>query len=328
MPASESADSMREGKSMHILVASLLLGALAGGAEPPAAPDREAPQRQLVLELAAHKTTFVLYEPVTVTARVKNPTAQPIKAYLYLDMALEMIEFSIIGPDGKTTKFRGRVTGDALLIEEVLGPGEIVASDANLSWSSTGSVFTAPGEYEIRARLLVTLRPDLVYLESNPLRIKIEDPSKVDADAIAFFESPETLDSLLRDGLLGYCRGRVEPDCMNEIRRFLEANGGSAYAPRVAVHLASVTKSGQLSGTLHLEAAIALYRQFLKTWPSHADAVKILYMLARSLDEAGRLSEAAEAIREYEKTFPEYRQRTKSLRLELKAGKMLESSGR
>jgi hypothetical protein len=291
---------------MLILLTAFLLGSVAGPSElPPSATT------QLVLTIDAYKNAIVLYEPVSVTIKLKNPTEEMITS----NVRIGGIEYFITGPDGKTKTYHGReALADGILREVTHEPGSTVFSEDDLGWKGRESVFPVPGEYEIRARVYAGDRPTPLYLESNRLRIEVRQPTGANAEAIATFPSEAEFKRLLRDGATAYCEGDHGPACFEQLARFVDEHRSSAYAPGITRNLADAIASGHSGVQSGYDVAVRLYKAFLKQWPTHPNAPSVMYCLAMTLDKAGRSNEATEAILEFEKKFPERKEMTRSLR--------------
>ena len=288
---------------MLILAAAVVLGATTI----PADPTSDSPIR-LELTLKAYKNAVVLYEPITLVYRVTNPTKDVITS----SVNLIGIEFVVTAPDGKRkTQHRDGIIADVVLNDVAHEPGSVMISESDLAWRGANGPLPIPGSYEIRARVYAGTRPTPVYLES------------VDSKAIASFASEADFKRLLGAGPRAYCEGRNGPACFEELKRFVDEHGKSSYAPTITWRLADAVANGRVGVEPQGDSAVSLYRQFLRNWPEHPNASKVMYGLVMALDKAGRSGEAAEVIREFEKKFPEQKEKAKSLRTNSQAGEML-----
>jgi len=300
---------------MLMLAAALVLGATATPVDLPSGSTTK-----LVLTLEAYRTSVVLYEPITLVYRLKNPTQDVIKS----NVSFTGIEFVVTSPEGKsTTHPRGGPVANVILKEVAHEPGSVMVSEGELAWRGEDGPFPVPGAYEVHARVYAGNRPTPVYLESDPVRIEVRQPSNADSKAIASFASESDFKRLLRGGATAYCEGRDGPECFDELERFLNEHSDSAYAPTVTWDLASAVANGRLGVQSGIEIAVRLYKSFLKQWPDHPNAPKVMYGLALALDKAGRSGEAAEVIREFERKFPEQKEKARLLRTNSQSGMML-----
>ncbi len=251
------------------LLLSILPSPLGNANEGDATPSRA----DLVLTVDTSKSDFVLYEPVTVNYTVHNPTSKAIRANIVLDLGWQRIEFFITDLTGKTRRYDPPLIVCGSSHETELGPGSVTTSQTDLDWTSgTRLAFPAIGKYEIQAHLSVG---GGVSLESNKLAINVTSPSEADAAAIAFFDSEDKFKQLLRSGGWDYCKGRDGSECFNELTRFIEEHGGSAYTPGVVWHLAEAVAHGRVGVEPRYELAVGLRQRFLQQWPDHPNASRV-----------------------------------------------------
>lgn len=288
-----------------------------------APPQQRSDLRALIFTATVTKSSFVLYEPVTVQYRVANPTATSINATVLMRESPPFIEFTITGPDGGTQKYLPRGIDCKTVVGGGLEkPGSVKVSEAELDWNRASSnwAFPVPGKYRIDAKKWVGNDPDPVYLEARPIEIEVKEPSGVDAEAIKSFASKDDFLRLIRDGASEYCDGRTGPACFEELDGFLRTNLASSYAPGLIWNLAESVATGLIKVTPREDLAVGLFKQFLTQWPTHPNAPRVMYSLALVLDKAGRHQEAMDVMQGFERTFPEQKGRAEQLQNNLHWG--------
>jgi hypothetical protein len=295
-----------------LLITLMLTQLLALVAETGEQPSSEKPAaaRALLFKISASKEMYVLYEPAVVTYSVQNITDYAIKASIVMLPTAHDVEFKIEGPGGSTKVFSsGGIADVAPGIDDEILPREAKISEAEMYWNSlTGSLaFPEPGMYAIHARILVRGPGPVIYLESSPARFKVEAPSGLDAEAIAFFRSREDFLHLMKKGAASYCLGRPVRSCFEELNTFLKQHSGSAYAPWIMWDLGSRLAADMLDVSDRGDLAIDLHKRFLEKYPEHAEAANVMYSLVGILNKAGRKREEEELIQRFEKAYPERR---------------------
>ena len=277
----------------------------------------------LVLELRVPQADYVLYEPVILQYDVRNPTTETIPSAIVLDWSALQIKFLITGPDGVSRRLKSPVIRCAMAKRVVHEPGSVMGASAELGWTGRLSAFPSPGPYTVQVILDTPWYPLAIHLESEPIQIQIRKPVGADAQAISYFDSEDEFVRLLAAGPGRYCRGSKGPVCFEEVRRFLAQHHKSAYAPTIAINLASAVRNQHIEVEPRHDLAVDLYREFLERWPTHPLAPKSMYALALCLDRAGRVEEAAAVILRFEAEFPAERRMADALRMNLVSGRVL-----
>ncbi len=261
---------------------------------------------ELVFELASSKPVYSLYEPVLVIYSVTNPTSRPIRAIIDLEYELHRISFSITGPDGRSNEYQEGPLPNVPAMERINAPGcHYVTENEMMNNAYTGLAFPKPGRYQIHANLWVGNYPKPVVLQAEPITVEILEPAGREASAIAFFPTKEAFLTLVRHGTGHYCDGRPTPSCFEEIRTFLAEHEASAYAPTIMRSLASFAAWERSSVTPKPDVAIALLERFLQLWPTHPQRHLVMARLVGVLYEAGRVSEAAQALERFDREHPD-----------------------
>jgi len=277
--------------------------------------------QNLVLKIELGKERYLLYEPVTVRYSVENPTASQIVAGVVMHDSTGHLELSITNQAGETWRYAGRGAANVVVPQTLHPPGSVMLSETDLSWNAraTDWAFPSPGVYGIQAKMWAgSDRGKAVVLTSNTVEIHVVTPSGKDAEAIEFLGRDAFL-LLQKDGPWGFCEGREGPGCFEELRTFLRRYSISAYAPSIVWHLGAAVEHGLVELTPKEQQAIELYRMFLGEWPTHPNAPRVMYGLALLLNESGRHREASDLRAEFERMFPEQKNRREQLAAEIRA---------
>lgn len=301
---------------MLISTLAVLLGAATSTADAPAAVP-PAVQERLVLTLEAYRNAVVLYEPVTLVYRVNNPTSDAITS----SVSLSGIEFVVTGPNEKKATHRpGGILGHAILAPVRHEPGSVIFDESDLGWRGEQGPFPVVGVYEVRARVYAGGQPTPVYLESNPVRIEVRQPSQKDLEAVPSVGSEADFKRLLREGASAYCRERGRTTCLEQLALVVEQHQDSAYSPAITRTLGDAFSSVNPGDQSTYDRAVRLYQQFLDKWPDHPNAPSVMYCLAMTLDKAGRSGEVSDVISEFQRRFPEQKEKAIFLRTNLRSG--------
>lgn len=268
------------------------------------------------IELA--KTSYVLYEPMSVRVRVVNQGTTPIATTVLQNPRPPYLEVFVTNREGQASGVRRGARVNVAMVVRPLEPGIELSEDVEVHWNAATKdwAFPAAGEYQVHARLFAGFE-EMPYMESNRIRVTVKRPEGVDTEAIASFESEKEFARLLQDGPPGYCRGRTGSTCYEDIERFLRDFGTSAYAPIVTWNLAESIDAGLIDGPPGKQTAIVLLRRFLEKWPADATAPRVMYSLAFKLEHAGHSRDAAALVQEFKRKYPDRKKLIASLQSNL-----------
>lgn len=129
------------------------------------------------LAIASLKRVHQLGEPVFVSARITNATAEPIHFPDALDPAHGYLRFTIRSPSGRTFTYRppARMCTQAGLVRLPARQEYAGFDGIPLFLGADGPVFTEPGDYEVRAELAGVNGSRVLYSKPATVRIAVPD---------------------------------------------------------------------------------------------------------------------------------------------------------
>lgn len=268
----------------------------------------DAEENYLTLEIAAQKSTFVLYEPIVLTASVRNPTSHDIPTNLVMRGSPTPVTILITRPDGSKTKYVSGSQSDILSLGvRPQAGGEVRSADIVVYWNSlTDSLaFGTPGEYSIEAQVVTTRTPRVTTIVAEAITISVVPPTATEVEAIDYLGAEEVLVELLRDGPSSYCKKKEIVACHESVRAFLESHARSAYSPSICRELVVFVLAGLVEATPQMASGIELANRCLELWPNHAETPRTTEFLIRMLIADGRTEDAELAIGEFGQTWPD-----------------------
>ena len=145
------------------------------------------PFNDLTLEMSTTKVHFVHLEPIPITLRLANRTAEPILGHNVLRWGTPYVELYVVGSDGgrrkvPLTNASINIGGNSLTIQ----PGQSYEA-TQLLRLGLGETFPQPGQYTLQA-MIYGLNPS-EKVDSNLLTIDIKEPHGKDAEAAEFIRN-------------------------------------------------------------------------------------------------------------------------------------------
>lgn len=259
---------------------------------------------ELALSLSSASNTYLLGEPLSVSATLTNVGSQTVNVYRDLAPEFEAVKYFIKRPDGQESRFTPwaiKEPGDPFV---ALAPGKSITDAAPLFFDGSHWIFTEPGDYEIRG----------VYFgatKSEPLKITISAPSgaKEREASRELLASPEAGLFLLLGG------GDHLADGLKVLQRISESAQGTPYATHADIALGlnfvrpfadfktqTVRPADPLQATQHLER-VDVSRLSLATAATAKLALAQAYRAQNELEKASRVERDLPA--QLEKQFPQ-----------------------
>jgi hypothetical protein len=169
---------------------------------------REVPTSLLMLQLMPPATgaLFAFGQPVFLTVELTNHSDSSLNIPdFFLDPKSGFLELTIkristLGPaDRDELRFRPIATRCYdldLSTAEIVDPGQSMTNNINLTFGSAGFTFAEPGNYEVKAVLVIPNpdnRREEFIVRSNPLQIRIAYPTSLqdEQDALTIFSNKD-----------------------------------------------------------------------------------------------------------------------------------------
>ncbi len=259
---------------------------------------------ELALSLSSASHSYLLGEPVSISATLTNVGSNSAQVFRDLAPEFEAVKYFIRRPDGQESLFTPwaiKEPGDPFV---ALAPGKSITDTAALFFDGSHWIFTEPGDYEIRGVYFGTTK-------SEPLKIAIAAPSgakELEASR-ELLASPEAGLFLLLGG------GDHLADGLKVLQRISENARGTPYATHADLALGlnfmrpfanfktqTVRPAEPLQATKHLER-VDVGRLSLATAATAKLALAQAYRAQNELDKATRIERDLPA--QLEQQFPQ-----------------------
>ncbi len=288
-----------------LIIMAVVAGAGAAPPEVGAGRNATGDPAGLTLRLDSHASTYVLYEPVSITYTLTNPTELPIEAYIWID--LRHPELTIQYEDGEPQAFTyGGIACGLVGPPKLLGPGQFLTAHFEMFHNDASKSLAFPrlGRYTIHGEFSVTHLKKAVKIMAPPIQISVVDPREADRRLAEDLGSWQDLIGLQRRGSSAHCEGKPRAQCFEELRGLVRNHPDSAYAPHVLLDLAGTVGWRGINAAPQPDLEAELLEEFLARWPRHPAAIRASEKLPIALHEAGRERDAIEALDRFERSYP------------------------
>lgn len=258
----------------------------------------------LRLVLSAPKSTFVVGEPVVLTAELRNVGTTQVAVSPLLNPDYQFLNVEIRRPDmDRFHRFRPAVLADARGARlRRLAPGESMLTEIRVFFGAEGWTFAEPGSYAVRADFGVGDPDGRDRVASNVLELEILEPARTaDIRARTILTQPDGQLSTQAGLYLLFEGGDHLTQGAGAVRQIgEEADAAQAPAARLALAMAALNppaRAGLTQEAPAVEQAQEYLSGILDTDLPPATLVRVQSTLARELDSQGQ-TEAALRIRE------------------------------
>jgi len=188
-------------------------------------------EQKLLFELSTDQRSYLLGEPIVITATVTNEGDAAVKVISQFDPTFGFSRYKVTPPDGKAAEFVPPWIFSAIAAEQEVAPGRSIHGAVDLYRGAKSSTFDRPGRYEV-----VGVHNGVG--ESAPLTIMVNMPEKENVKEAARLMIDAQVTLFLRLEGAESLGGAVER--LRQVQKLAPESKLGAYADHaLGVHLAT-----------------------------------------------------------------------------------------